>query len=38
MISTVIKIASIVLLVLIFSNIWAQKREREEPKNKNSKK
>ena len=38
MISTVIRVASIVLLILIFSNIWAQKRAKEEQQNKKSKK
>lgn len=37
MISTVIRVASIVLLILIFSNIWAQKRDKEEQQNKKSK-
>ncbi len=38
MISTVIRVASVVLLILIFSNICAQKRAKEEPQNKKSKK
>lgn len=33
MISTIIRVASVVLLILIFSNIWAQKRAQDE-KNK----
>lgn len=37
MVSTAIKVVSIVLLILIFSNMWSQKRAGEEQKNKNSK-
>lgn len=38
MISTVVRVASIVLVILIFSNIWVKKRAREEQQDKNSKK
>ena len=38
MISTVVRVASIVLVISIISNIWVKKRAREEQQDKNSKK
>ncbi|XAM50717.1 hypothetical protein TVTCOM_08220 [Terrisporobacter vanillatitrophus] len=38
MVQTIIRVGSIILLFLIVTNIWAQKRARDEGQNKNSKK
>lgn len=38
MVQTIIRVGSIILLFLIVTNIWTQKRARDEEQNKNSKK
>lgn len=38
MIQTIIRVASVVLLFIIVTNLWAQRNSREESQNKNSKK
>ncbi|WMT83274.1 hypothetical protein TEMA_37850 [Terrisporobacter mayombei] len=38
MVQTIIRVGSLILLFIIVTNIWAQKRARDEEQNKNSKK
>lgn len=38
MVQTIIRVGSLVLLFVIITNIWSQKRARDEEQNKNSKK
>lgn len=38
MVQTIIRVGSIILLFLIVTNIWAQKKARDEEQNKNRKK
>ncbi len=38
MVETIIRVGSLILLFVIVTNIWAQKRERDEAQNKNNKK
>ena len=38
MVQTIIRVASVVLLCVIVSNLWAQKRAKEESQNNNKKK
>lgn len=38
MVQTIIRVGSIILLFIIITNIWAQKREKENVQNKNNKK
>ena len=38
MVQTIIRVASVALLFVIVSNLWAQKRAKEESQNNNKKK
>lgn len=38
MVETIIRVGSLILLFVIVTNIWSQKRERDEAQNKNNKK
>lgn len=38
MVQTIVRVGSLILLFIIITNIWAQKRAREEAQNKNNKK
>ncbi len=38
MVQTIIRVASVVLLFVIVSNLWAQKRAKEESQSNNKKK
>ncbi|XAM40524.1 hypothetical protein TPELB_08300 [Terrisporobacter petrolearius] len=38
MVQTIIRVGSIVILFIIVTNIWSQKRAKDEEQNKNNKK
>lgn len=37
MVQTIIRVGSVILLFIIVTNIWVQKKEKEEAQNKNKK-